>query len=400
MKVLIVSQYFTPEIAHIPARLAASLSGNGHHVRVLTGFPSYPEGRIYPGYQQRWRQRERHGAVDVLRVPLFIDHSNSAFRRSLNYTSFAASSTTAGGFAAGADVVYVYATQMTAAFGPWLRRLLGGAPYVLHVQDLWPDSITGSSLVHSGPGERAVTGLLTPWLSSVYRHASAVVGIAPTMIETLNARGVDPDRTHLVYNWSPQEPEPAEDAAEPSVSASPGVTVLYAGNIGDMQDLETAVKAAHQTRDAGVRLSLVGDGTATASLRALVETLHATNVDFRARVDSDEVLRLYRRADYALVSLKDLPAFRGTIPSKFQMALAAGLPVVSTVQGDVRRLVEQHEVGFTADSESVDSLAAAFRRAAANRSPKLRSNARRLYADKFSADAGVAAIEAILSDCI
>lgn len=400
MKVLIVSQYFAPEIAHIPSQLAASLAAKGHQVRVVTGYPSYPEGRIYPGYRQRWRQRERHGDVDVLRVPLFIDHSNSAFRRILNYTSFAVSSATAGGFAAGADVVYVYATQMTPALGPWLRRLVGRAPYVLHVQDLWPDSVTGSSLVQSALGARLINRLLGSWLSSVYRHASAIVGIAPTMVETLQSRGVEPRRTHLVYNWSPSEPDRPEDRGEAS-AAGQATTVLYAGNIGDMQDLETAVRAAHETRDAGIRLLLVGNGTAVTSLRALADSLHATNIEFRARVSSEEVLKLYEQADYALVSLKDLPAFRGTIPSKFQMALAAGVPVISTVQGDVRELVEHHEVGFTADAESVESLAAALTRAAETPHPgDLRRNAAAMYAGHFSTAAGVAAIESILAACV
>lgn len=401
MRLLIVSQYFTPEIAHIPSQLAAALSEEGHSVRVLTGFPSYPEGRIYAGYSQRWRQRERHGAVDVLRVPLFIDHSDSALRRMLNYASFAASSATASRFAAGAEVVYVYATQMTAAFGPWLRRLVGGAPYVLHVQDLWPDSITGSSLVGSRVSGAVINRLLNPWLASVYRHSSAVVAIAPTMIETLHARGVDPGRVHLVYNWSPAESGPLGDVGSPSNGDHSGATVLYAGNIGDMQDLETAVRAAHQARDAGIRLLLVGDGTAVPRLRALVQDLNATNVEFKDWVPTSEVLQLYRESDYALVSLKDLPAFRGTIPSKFQMAMSAGVPVVATVQGDVRDLVERYQVGFTADAESVESLSAAFRRAAREqRRDVLRRNAASLYTQRFSTQAGVSAIEAILRGCI
>jgi glycosyltransferase involved in cell wall biosynthesis len=297
--------------------------------------------------------------------------------------------------------VYVYATQMTAALGPWLRRLTGGAPYLLHVQDLWPDSITGSSLVNSRLGELAVNGVLTPWLSSVYKHASAVVGIGPTMIETFRKRGVDPERTHLVYNWSVQEPDRLAEPSLPAATPASTTTVLYAGNVGDMQDLETAVRAAHQTRDEGVRLVLVGDGTAVARLRELAQTLGATNVEFRGWVPVEEVLPLYRQADYALVSLKDLPAFRGTIPSKFQMALSAGVPVVTTVQGDVRDIVEQNRVGFTADAESVESLAAAFRSAAGQHDrAALRRNAATLYAERFSTEAGVSAIESILAGCV
>ncbi len=399
MRLLIVTQYFPPESAVIQSVLVDELARRGHHVRVLTGYPNYPEGRIYPGYKQRWRGRERRGSVEVLRVPLYADHSQSAIKRMVNYASFALSTATARSWARGADVVYVYATQMTAAFGPWLWRLTGGAPYLLHVQDLWPDSITGSSLVEQGRSASIINDVLNPWLSEVYAKASAVVAIAPTMAETLVARGVDPAKVQVVYNWG-DEADQAEAEDVPAWAASQ-TRVLYAGNVGDMQDLETAVHAAHRCQDAGVQLVIVGDGVALARITALAEELGATNVEFHGRVPVDEVGAFYRDTDFALISLKDLPVFRGTIPSKLQGALAQGVPVISSVPGDVRRLVQDLDAGFTADTESVDSLAAAFRAAAgctAERRAELRAKAGEAYRSTFSQAAGVGALEAILAD--
>lgn len=257
MKVLIVSQYFPPEGVPIPGQLAHCLDERGHEVVVLTGYPNYPDGVVFEGYKQRWRHRERQVGVGVMRVPLYPNHSASPFRRLLNYSSFGVTATTARRFATGADVVYVYATQMTAAFGPWLWRVTGGAPYVLHVQDLWPDSISGSSLVGGGRTSKIVDRTLTPWLSSVYRKSSAVIGIAPTMIETLASRGVDRSKLHLVYNWSGDEPH---EVSTRHGSPSDGVTVLYAGNVGDMQNLEVAVEAAHRCESEGFKLQILGAG--------------------------------------------------------------------------------------------------------------------------------------------
>lgn len=397
MRVLIVSQYYPPENATIPAAIARALIDRGDTVRVLTGYPNYPDGKIFEGYEQRWRSRERHDEVEVLRVPLFIDHSQSAVRRMLNYASFAASAATARGFASGADVIYVYATQMTPALGPWLWRMTGGAPYVLHVQDLWPDSITGSSLVSSGRGARAIEAVLSPWLRSVYRRAAVVIGIAPTMVDTLIERGVAESGAHLVYNWA--EEQDAADGPRPG-SEPAGITrLLYAGNVGDMQDLGTAVRAAHQARGAGIQLTVVGDGVAMQETRDLAEELGATNVEFRARVPSHEMAGLYQEADFALVTLKDLPVFRGTIPSKLQAALASGVPVITTVQGDLRTLVEQLGVGFTADAESSSSLAKAMGAAAScdrQQRDALRARARLAYSSQFSRQAGTNAIISIL----
>lgn len=397
MRILIVSQYYPPENAVIPSTLARTLAARGHQVKVLTGYPSYPEGRLFEGHCQRWRTRESDGLVDVLRVPLWIDHSQSPTRRTLNYASFALSATTAFNFARDVDVIYVYATQMTPALAPWLWRVIGGAPYVLHVQDLWPDSITGSSIVGGGRAARIVKTVLTPWLSSVYHRAAAVIGIAPTMVSTLTERGVPAGKAHLVYNWADEHAQPCGPDEGPAHVR--GTRILYGGNVGDLQDLETAVHAAHRSHDAGVHLTIVGDGVALPRIRATAAELGATNVAFKARVPKEHIGQYYCAADYSLVSLKDLPAFRGTIPSKFQASLSHATPVITTVQGDARAFVEEHAVGFTADAEDPHSLEAAFRRAAALETQArndMAARAMRTYHARFSRDAGITAVEDIL----
>lgn len=397
MRVLIVSQYYPPEAVPLPADLAHGLAQRGHRVKVLTGYPNYPSGRVFPGYRQRWRSTEDDGGVQVWRVPLFADHSQSAVRRLLNYASFALSSATARRLSRGADVVYVYATQMTAGFGPWLWRVTGGRPYVLHVQDLWPDSIVGSSMMTGGTKAKVVSGVLGPWLRSAYRRAGAVIGIAPTMVSTLVSRGAPAERTHLVYNWA--------DAGEPVSPALPPAerdraVVVYAGNVGDMQDLATAVHAAHAAADAGVELTIVGDGVLKPELQALAARLGAHNVRFLDPVPRERMAEVYAAADYALVSLKDMPVFRGTIPSKLQAVLSAGLPVITTVQGDVRALVEGAAAGLTADAEDVGSMTDAFRAAAALPAEERAAMGRRgrdLYDTSFSRDSGISTIERLLT---
>lgn len=397
MKILAITQYFPPENVPIPTSIITGLAEQGHEVRVLTGFPNYPAGKVYPGWRQRWRYRERQGLIDVHRVPLYANHSQSAIKRMLNYISFAFSGATARRLSRGADIIYVYATQMTPALGPWLWRITGGRPYVLHIQDLWPDSITGSSIV-SGRVERTIARILSLWLRSVYRHAGGVIGIAPTMVSTLVSRGVPRDRAHLVHNWAESAAHGAPTRHETRDASA--TEVLYAGNVGDMQDLGTAIRAAHAARDAGVVLTILGDGVARSALRALVEDLDVENVRFEDPVPSERMPDIYARADFALISLKDIPVFRGTIPSKFQAALASGIPVITTVQGDVRGIVEDSGSGLTADAEDVRSLEAAFRGATAvgaERWETMSRAARAFYDTNFSKESGIAKIERLLS---
>lgn len=393
MKILLISQYYPPESSSIPAAIAHQMAARGHEVRVLTGFPNYPHGKIFDGYKQQWRQYERHSDVNVLRVPLFADHSLNPVARAANYASFGLAAATARSFAEDADVIYVYASQMTPALGPWLWRMIGGAPYVLHVQDLWPDSITGSSLVSGSRVGKVVDAALTPWLRNVYRRAAAVIGIAPTMIETLISRGAPAERTSLVYNWA-NENKPAERRERSATD--PRTRFLYAGNIGDMQNLETVVRAAKLAEDAPVKVTIVGGGVALDRIKALAGELDVDNVEFRERIPRNDMPEVYAEADFSLVTLKDLPNFRGTIPSKFQSSLAEGLPVVTTVQGDLRGLVEDFRLGFTAEAEDPDSLARAMRRAAAltpEEHAHLRLRTREVYFEKFSLESGLDEIE-------
>ncbi len=397
MKVAIVSQYYAPEAVPIPADLAHALADRGHQVRVVTGFPHYPTGEVFNGYRQRLRHVEDDGPVKVRRVPSFISHSESAIGRITNYLSFGLSALTAVRHVRGADVVYVYATPMTAAIAPWIWRRTLGIPFVLHVQDVWPESVTGSSLVGEGRVNRLISAVLDPWLRRLYRSSAATMAIAPTMSKMLESRGLPQHKSHTVFNWGN---EPAGRTASSKRTPQALRTVMYAGNIGELQDLETAVRAAHMIgADSGLRLVLCGTGVALPRLRGLVSELGARNVEFWEPVGRHHLSELYEQSDFQLITLKDLPVFRGTVPSKFQASLAFGVPVITTVRGDVQGIVEENRIGFTAPPEDADALADAFREALempAERQSEMSTRARDLYYSTMSREAGVSRIEAVL----
>ncbi|WP_345762841.1 glycosyltransferase family 4 protein [Diaminobutyricibacter sp. McL0608] len=397
MKIAIVSQYYKPEAVPIPAELAAGLSARGHSVRVLTGFPNYPAGRLFPGYRQRLSHVENDGKATVRRVPLFLSHSTNVIGRVLNYLSFGLSALMGGRHVRGADVVYVYATPMTAAIAPSIWRWTRRTPFVLHVQDVWPESITGSNLVKQGTANSLISTVLTPWLRYLYRSSAATIAIAPTMAKTLIDRGLPPSHSHTVFNWG-NEPSTPVHATTPK--RSDACTVMYAGNIGELQDLETVVRAAHAVNDlTGFRLVFRGSGVALPRLRELTEQLGATNIRFEDPVGTDRLGELYSESDYQLVPLRDLPIFEGTVPSKFQASLAFGVPVITAVRGDVEGIVRDNQLGFTAEPENAASLESAFRNAYALSSAEHASMAQRannFYYSTMSKETGVSEIERIL----
>ena len=109
MRILLLTQWYPPEPGRLLQELAQTLQARGHEVTILTGFPNYPSGQLYPGYRLRPCQRESLAGVPVIRVPLFMDHSQSSAKRVMNYVSFALSSSILGFWLVPrADVIFVY----------------------------------------------------------------------------------------------------------------------------------------------------------------------------------------------------------------------------------------------------------------------------------------------------
>jgi len=404
LKVLVLSQWFPPEKAVMVPDIAIGLRNRGHEVRVLTGFPNYPLGRIFDGWRQRPWMPDEYEGVPVLRVALYPNHDRSAVRRALSYASFAASSTIFGWpQLRWADVVYVYHPPLTAAAGPWLNCRLGGAPFVLHVQDLWPESVLQSGLVRQGGRAWWIAGF-ERLCAKAYIAASQVISIAPTMSETLVARGVSPDVATVVLNWADEEifrPSPAPPGSRERLGIPPNAfVVMFAGNLGEVQGLEVAVEAAAQVRDLpDFRLVFVGDGVAYERLRELAERRGADNVVFVPPRPVTEMNVVNASANVHLVCLRPLGFLRGTVPSKLGSILASGLPVITSVDGDARAIAEASGAAWSVAAGSEAELASAFRRAYASsveERQRMGRDGRDWYAAHLSRAAGIAQVESVL----
>ncbi len=380
MKIGIVSQWYPPEPAFIPGSLATELARRGHQVRVLTGFPNYPGGVLYPGYRQRLGHRTHHDGVTVRRVPLYASHDSSGLRRAANYLSFAASSSAAAlPYLGGADVLYVYHPPATAAAAAMLARLARRIPIVLHVQDVWPDAVTASSMAPRGVAGRLVHDLVGAAMRRLYAVSAAIVVIAPSMRDLLIARGADPAKVHTSLNWTDEAVfRPHPQPAATSELVRPGrCTVMFAGNFGHFQGLDTAIRATAAVGRAPIDLLLVGSGVQETLLRALAGDLGAGNVRFAGRRPPAQVAALHAAADFQLVSLRAMPMLSAVIPSKLPAALACGAPVIISAAGDSAAVVRTAGAGLVCDPEDPDQLAQRFLDAAAMPAGERRSTGRR-----------------------
>jgi glycosyltransferase involved in cell wall biosynthesis len=362
MNVLIWSQYFWPE--HFPINLIAEELANIAGVTVVTGMPNYPDGSIYDGYGGMRVIREKWRHVQVLRLPLFPRGSGSGVRLSLNYISFVAS----GMFFLPAlargkryDVVFVYApSPLLQAIPAILLARLKGVPLVLWVQDLWPEALLETGFVRNKFVLRAV-GCLVRF---IYRQANTILIQSEGFRTSVIAHGADATKVRYFPNLARalnMEQPPARTTSSWLMHMENHFSILFAGNIGRAQSLETIVEAADRLRNVErLRFFLVGTGSDIDRIRLMVRDKGLQNVILTGRIEPEEMPHIYNRADALVLTLKSGDGLGATIPSKLQTYFAAGKPIIASIDGEAARLVEASGAGVSCSAEDPAALAQAI----------------------------------------
>jgi len=393
VRVLLLTQWFDPEPTFKGLVFARELVRQGFDVEVLTGFPNYPGGKVYTGYNIKLLQREVIDGVQVTRVALYPNHGQSAIKRVFNYLSFAASSLVYGLLMAKrADVIYAYHPPLTVGITASLIRLFRRIPVVYDIQDMWPDTLRATGMINN---QRAlnVVEAVCQW---VYRRVDHIVVLSPGFKRLLTRRGVPAAKVEVIYNWADEASLAAPLGRLPG--NFPGLDqfrIVFAGNMGKAQAMDAVLDAAALLRARASRVCfvLLGGGVEVSRLKVRAASMQLTNVVFLPPVPMAEVGTLLHAADALLVHLRKDPLFEITIPSKTQAYMAVGKPLLMAVDGDAADLVIQSGGGVVAESEKAEALAAAAQGLEALAPEQLQvmgQNAKRHYREHLALKVGVA----------
>jgi len=402
-----MSQWYDPErgSAMTSGNIARALRARGNDVQVVTGFPNYPDGVVYPGYKMRPYQREVMEGVTVHRAPLYMSHDDLPRRRATNYLTFAASASAVATTKLGSvDATLVHWSPATVAIPAMTRRLLRRTPYVIHVQDLWPETVTASGFLAEGAHNRVET-MLHRFCDSVYRHATSIAVTSPGMAGRIMARGVSSQKITVVPNWADERyfhPTTPSKATIDAVGPRFPFTVMYAGAMGHVQALETLIDAAIILREhPEIGILLVGGGVAEGFLKDRAQRAGLTNIRFVAPQPVESMADVLALGDVQIIGLRDLPLFQATLPSKVQATLAAGRPIICAVDGDAARVIRESGGGIVTAPESPAEMAKAIL-AIAGMSPDERvaigERGRLYYQNELSEDHGSQVLDELLHD--
>ena len=360
MKVLVLSQHYWPETFRIN-EVVESLQQAGCSVSVLTGQPNYPDGAIFPGYRAMGMGAQMHETgYMIYRVPVSPRREGRAVQLISNYLSFLVSASLMGPWLLRGqrfDVIFVYGISpiLQAIPGVVLKKLKRAA-LVTWVQDLWPQSLEATGFVRN-LRILAVVGLVVRW---IYRRSDLLLVQSRGFVPVVQSMA---SRTPVEYHPNPGELAfgLAQHSDVPALRLDHGFNVVFAGNMGTVQALDTLLQAAELLLPhPEVRLVLVGSGSRSEWMGQQIQQRGLVNVCLPGRFEPEDMPGILAQASALLVSLTSSPALSQTVPSKVQAYLAAGRPIIASLDGEGARVVEESGAGLACAAEDASALAQAI----------------------------------------
>ena len=364
---------------------------------VVCGTPNYPEGEIYPGYEKGKKSREVLDGVRVRRVRL-IPRKTGAFFRVLNYFSypksagrFVRSEECAAADGSPFDVVLSYQLTPVMMAQPAITYAKKhGVPILMYCLDLWPESLTSGGISRTSP----VFSVFRRISRKIYTSADRILVSSRPFIDYLNYSfdmklGPDsylPQHSEVLFENIPYKEPDGE------------FNLVFAGNVGFMQSVNTILEAADILRDEPVHFDIVGSGSDLERIEKIAYEKNLTNVTIHGRYPLDAMPEFYEKADAMLVTAKADSILDYTLPGKVQTYMAAGRPVIGAVRGAAAEIIREAGCGYTSEPEDCRALSENIKRFMESDVRKeMAENARRYHEENFTKDAFMKRLEEELS---
>ena len=363
MKILIYGINYSPELTGIgkySGEMSGWLSAEGHDVRVVTAPPYYPEWRVAEGYNNAY-SRSREGDVEVIRCPLFVPSKPSAFTRLLHLFSFSVSSSfpVLGSLFWKPDIVIQVVPTLFCSFQTLLLSRLTGAKAIIHIQDYEVDAVFGLSMASGGFVKR-----IAYWAErKILNRFDIVSTISEGMMKRAAENGLNANKLVFFPNWSElgrfRNVQPGLALLKKLGVDIDKKIVLYSGNMGEKQGLDTVVHVAERMEsNTEIHFLMVGEGSAKSRLEDLASTLSLTNITFFPLQPYAKLPELLASAACHLVIQKS-GAADAVMPSKLTNILAVGGNSVITATKDTTLgslCFEYDGIATLVDPESVSAL--------------------------------------------
>lgn len=351
MKILIVSQHYWPENFRV-TDIAETLVSLGQQVTVLCGLPNYPKGYIFNDYKHGKNRIQEHNGVKIIRTKE-IGRRNNVLFRFLNYWSYPHyASKMIKKLDKDFDVVYVQMSSPIMITKPALKYAKKyNKKVVMYEMDLWPESLLAGGITNK---------------SFIYKHykkvSSKIYSQCDKILVTTKEhipyiKGL-PGCRDLDIEYLPQYADTIFEENDFVNEDNDVIDLMFAGNIGKAQSVDTIIKAAALLKDnPRFKFHIVGSGSELDNVKKLAIELKTDNVVFYGQRPLEDMPGLYKIADLMLVTLEDKPYANMTIPGKVQSYMAVGKPIIGAINGSCANFIKNNDVGFACPSGDSEALA-------------------------------------------
>ena len=399
MNLLILTQYFHPEQFRINM-IAQELLKRGHQVSILTGQPNYPTGKMYSGYKAHQFKKDEWQKITIYRVPIIPRGNAKNVRLVLNYLAFMLSSSFFSFFLKKKkfDACFVFqAGPIFQDFAGVVLKKFYRVPLYLLIQDLWPESLHATGRLKVPVIEK----MIRRFVGLVYRQANQILVTSHAFIQPISHY---PIKTKPIFlaNICEDFYRPISDSEKKMVPNMPaGFKVMFTGNLGAAQALSTLIDAANiLKKHTDIKWVLVGAGSELDNTKQLVKKYGLENrVIFLGCHPSESMPNIIADADVCLATLNKDPIFSLTVPAKIQSYMACAKPIISAIDGEVARMIQEAQCGISVDSENAEALAQAvfaLKNNSIDERLQMGKNGRSYYEKHFQSDVVIDKLEHIL----
>ena len=377
MHILFLTHYFPPE-GNAPAsrvhEMAKRWVTSGHEVTVITCAPNVPDGVVYEGYKNKWRQTEMVDGIQVIRVWTYLAPNKGTAKRIINFCSYLFSAVWCGLFKKRPDVMIATSPQFFCGWAGTILRTLRRWPFILEIRDIWPESITA---VGANLNPRLIR-ILEAMERKMYQSAQTIVTVGPGYKEQLIKKNVPEEKLHVITNGICKDTfQAADDDLElrQKYGLEDKLICSFIGTIGMACGLDVVIRAAKLLRDSNqtdIHFMLVGDGAMREALENTCQEEELTNVTLTGRQPKQDMPRFLAMTDICLVHLTKTDLFKTVLPSKIFEACAMRRPIILGVEGNAAELVKEANAGICIEPENELELLEALKRLHAD--PALRES--------------------------
>lgn len=393
MKILILSQYFYPETFSINT-VATELKNSGFDVTVLTGYPNYPMGEIFDGYGFDIPYETNIDGVNVVRVKARPRKTGKVNLALCYYSFFSKTYKWLKKHYKEYDLIYCFeVSPITACLPATKLKKKRGMPYVINVQDMWPECFECVMNVHSP----LIIKPLRKLSDYIYKNADKLLCSSKSFCEEFKRRKIAEDK--LVF-W----PQFANDYGVSNETVEEYKTpyrFVFAGNIGKAQGLDLVLDTAKITIDnKEIGYYLIGDGTSLQHLKERVEKEELSNVFFLPRKPEREIPRYLSSATCGILILEENILSKIVLPQKMQMYMACKLPILCVMNGEAKKITEEAGAGYYVEADANKISEKIFEIINDENREEKGINGRKYFEENFNKDKLIDTLSDILQDVV